>query len=152
MNFNLKQRKAELEAELAKINKELSRKPTPEERFWEIVRSINRPFLTKIGWPNEIFFFRNNDYIMSYHKESKILWCSWEHLWSILENEYEMKYDDIQGIIKVEVEKALKVEGVTPPNRLISSLFKVEKALKVEGVTPHTCSKSSPPGRRGIQS
>src|SRR5690606_25545245 len=102
--MNLRQRKAELEAELAKINEELSKKLTPEERFREIVRSINQPFVSLDDWPGYIFFFRDGEFIMYYIPKTGYLVCSDKHLWSVFDKEYGMEYDDIQTMIKVQVE------------------------------------------------
>lgn len=113
----------------------MKKKLTPEERFWQIIKSINRPFLTQEDCPDEVFFFRDNDYIMSYDKKTKILWCSWEHLWLIFEKEYNKNYEGIQEMIKIQVEQSFKVEGVTPEASSIPTRYWVEQAFKVEGVT-----------------
>lgn len=62
-----------------------------------------------------IFFDKDDKTLFEYDKKNKKILVSYSHIWSILSNEYNMDYKDIQDFITREVLQALNLIPVIPP-------------------------------------
>ena len=69
-----------------------------------------------------IFFDKDEKTLFEYDKKNKIIWVSDSHIWSILSDQYKMKYKDIQEFITRDVVDALNLMHVTPQNDIIKLL------------------------------
>lgn len=111
----------ELKTELAELES-IAATPaiTPEERFWQLmdgcVMDTQNPDYTLWMKDGTVFFKLIND----------TLWCSRRNVWSVFKNEYSMKFDSIQSLIKTNVENRLKMNGITPKEPHRNSIFEVE--------------------------
>ena len=69
-------------------------------------------------YPDSVFYKKENEILFELCKsknDDKIyFFVNYEKVWSVFYAKYKMKYDDIQLFIKEQVEKHLKLEGVTP--------------------------------------
>ena len=72
------------------------------------------------------------EFIFEQDEKNDRLWVRYYVFWSVLEDEYSLKYDDIQDIIKGMVETAYKMRVGTPKRVLPSTVNQVETAYKNE--------------------
>lgn len=54
---------------------------------------------------SKIKFLKNGNYMFQYNWKTDILWCSFDTVWSIFEQQFEMSYQDQQHFILDKVEK-----------------------------------------------
>ena len=101
---------AALEAEIAELKKP---EKTAGQRFWELVFETEVKFDFD-KYPNTIFGFRGDNYVWEFDFKNNYLWLRYSTVWSVLENEYGLNYDDVQSLVKNEVEEHFKCRGVTP--------------------------------------
>ena len=88
-------------------------------------------------YPKSVFYVNSsNEVMMEYDKENEDVYIHYEYIWLKIESLFHLNYGDIQSIMKVWVEEAYKLEGITPHGTLGKYLGKVEEAYKLEGVTP----------------
>ena len=98
------ERIAALEAEIAELKKP---EKTVGQRFWELVSGteLKVDFET---YPNRIFGFRGDEYVWEYDFENSYLWLRYSTVWSVLETEYSLDYNDVQVLVRSEVEEHFK--------------------------------------------
>ena len=66
-------------------------------------------------YPNTVFYVNSsNEVMMEYDKENEDVYIHYEYIWLKIESLFHLNYGDIQSIMKVWVEEAYKLEGVTP--------------------------------------
>lgn len=111
-------RLAALENEAKELRKiiempDVPKKPTPEERFWQLCHGLELK-IDPIEYPNKILLFKRGYRWFEYDSKTKTLWCSDGLVWSVFENEYSMENNRIRELIKDLVEKHFKCTGVTP--------------------------------------
>lgn len=106
-----------------------------EHRFKEILQGLEIKINLR-KYPDSIFFFKEDDFYFEYDFKNKNFWVSYDKVWRVFENEYSMKFSEIQSFIKTQVEQGFKLEGITP--QFLSGLHpvQVEQCFKLEGVTP----------------
>lgn len=107
----LQQRKEQLEAELQKVNEELSKKPSAKERLLDY---LSKGFDKTEVKQDTIVYYRNGQWTFWLDLKKKILWCYYYEVWMIFYEEYDMNYYQVQQLIKKEVLKLLNCEGFTP--------------------------------------
>ena len=88
-------------------------KPTPAERFWQLCEGLAIK-IDREKFPHAIFFFKNDELQFEYNTKNGHLWCRYSSIWSVFEEEDGMKYNEIQSLIKTQVEEYFKCKGVTP--------------------------------------
>jgi hypothetical protein len=65
--------------------------------------------------PNSVFYVDdNNQVLMEYEQKNGGVYVHYDHIWSKIELLFHLDYRDIQSIMKVWVEGAYKLGGVTP--------------------------------------
>ena len=65
--------------------------------------------------PNSVFYVNSNNLVMmEYDQENEDVFITYDHIWSKIELLFHLNYDDIQSIMKVWLEEAYKLGGVTP--------------------------------------
>ncbi len=96
--------------ELKKFIENEQKKPTPEERLRELLKGCVFHFDDKL--PDSAFLMKDGKYFFEFEKDR--LWCSHDNVWSIFEKEFNMSYNGIQNLIKIQVEKRFNCNGVTP--------------------------------------
>ena len=123
--------------QLNHIHQELNKpvKPTAEQRFLQLCEGLTIK-IDKEKYPNSIFFFKGNDFFFEYNSKSGSLWCSRNRVWSFLEKEYSLNYNEIESLIKDMLEKHFNLRGVTPS--VLGSVYciRLEKHFNLRGVTP----------------
>ena len=100
-----------IDAEVKKMNQ--PKRPTPAERFWQLCEGLSLK-IDKERYPDSVFFFKEDEYQFEYDTANGHLWCRYSSIWTVFEKEYSMKYNDIQSLIKNQVEEHFKCKGVTP--------------------------------------
>jgi len=123
---------AALEAEIAELKKP---EKTAGQRFWELVSATEVKF-DFAKWPHTIFGFRGHNYVWEFDFENSYLWLRYSTVWSVLETEYSLDYNDVQALVRSEVEEHLKCRGLTPLHRRATTGSSVEEHLKCRGLTP----------------
>jgi hypothetical protein len=88
-------------------------KPTPEERFMQLVDGLEI-LPKKEKWPDSLFFAKNGEIWFEWDQKNNYLWCRYDTVWRVFETEFGLNYDEIQSIIKEQVEQAYGLKGVTP--------------------------------------
>ncbi len=89
-------------------------------------------------YPNSVFYVNSNkDIMMEYDQENEDVFITYKHIWSKIELLFHLNYDDIQSIMKVWLEEAYKLGGVTPLGMVGSAVWRLEEAYKLGGVTPN---------------
>lgn len=105
-----------LEEELARL-KVLAGKPDipPEERFLQLVDINNISIkINKEIYPDSVFFFNGETFLAEYDKKfPKNIWINFD-IWDVFENEYGMKYHEIQGFIRKQIRRYFNWEKNKP--------------------------------------
>jgi hypothetical protein len=122
---------AALEAEIAELKKP---EKTAGQRFWELVSGTEVKFDFD-KYPNTLFGFRDGEYVWEFDFKNNYLLLRYSTVWSVLENEYGLNYDDVQSLVKNEVEEHFKCRGVAPEEGR-NHIAMVEEHFKCKGVTP----------------
>jgi len=85
-----------------------------------VIKWLNKHFgnltpKTTEKYPNSVFYVNSNkDIMMEYDQENEDVFITYNHIWSKIELLFHLNYDDIQSIMKVWLEEAYKLGGVTP--------------------------------------
>ncbi len=94
------------------------------------------PFKMK-AFQNSIFYMNSTGkFVLEQDNKNDRLWIRWEGFWYVLTSQYELKYTDIQILLKFMVEEAFKKELSTPLVKVQHLLLLVEEAFKKELSTP----------------
>ena len=68
-----------------------------------------------IDHPNSVFYVNSdNEVIMEYDKKNENVYIHYDHIWSKIESLFHLNYGETQSIMKVWLEEAYKLGGVTP--------------------------------------
>ena len=113
------ERIAALEAEIAELKKP---DKTPGERFWELVSDTTLKF-DFVRYPNTIFGFRDGKYVWEFDFRNNYLWLRHSTVWYVLETEYSLDYNDVQALVRSEVEEHFKCRGLTPESQIVIMRF-----------------------------
>jgi len=92
-----------------------------EREFMDIFNKLVIKY-DKKQYPDSIFFFNDDICYMELYTKTNDLYCHYKHIWSVFEREYSMEYDDIQAIIKSQVEQHFKMKPITPKIDCVSLL------------------------------
>lgn len=106
----------ELEVKAANIRKQiesLNDKPTPEQRFTELMLQTNRLKTDRERYPHSLFGFKDSMLLWEYQAKNKVLLLTYSLIWQILEIEYSLHYSQIQLLVKSVVEQHFKSEDLT---------------------------------------
>lgn len=76
---------------------------------------------------NSVFFFENKKVLFEYDKKTKCFWCHKRLIWSILEFEYSLNFQEAKSLIKDMVEKHFRLIEVTPQIIALERAGSVEK-------------------------
>ena len=91
-------------------------------------------------YPDYIFLFKGDKILFDFYKiqdeKNGHFWCSYQHYWSVFENEYGLNYTEVQEFTKDMVEKHFKMKVLTPSKAEDWKLFLVEKHFKMKVLTP----------------
>ena len=66
------------------------------------------------NYPNSILFKKNGVVVMLQDMKFKRFWFDYDNIWSFFERVFDMKYQQIQGVLKQWLEETLNLEGYTP--------------------------------------
>jgi hypothetical protein len=69
--------------------------------------------------------------MMEHNQKNECVYIHYDHIWSKIESLFHLNYGDAESIMKVWVEEAYKLEGVTPYFAIAFPLIKVEEAYKL---------------------
>jgi hypothetical protein len=70
---------------------------------------------TSSKYPDSVFYVdSDNDVLMEYDKKTKIVWIHYDQIWSKIQSLFYLEYNDIQLIMKLWLEEAYNLKGVTP--------------------------------------
>jgi len=69
--------------------------------------------ITHPDYPDSIFYRKNKKVIMEQDQKDKYFWFDYDEIWSVFERFLGLDYDEIQHILKIWLEKTLKLEGFT---------------------------------------
>lgn len=75
------------------------------------------------------------EWVLDIDTDYKKIWINGKNFWNILEDEYEMKNDDIIILLKYMIEKTLKIEIVYPLTKLDYSYMEIcspEEEFKIQ--------------------
>src|SRR5690606_17537227 len=109
---------AALEAEIAELKKP---EKTAGQRFWELVSATEVKFDFD-RYPRTLFGFRDGEYLWEFDFRNNYLWLRYSTVWSVLENEYGLNYDDVQSLVKNEVESHFNCKEITSaPSQTVMS-------------------------------
>jgi hypothetical protein len=83
--------------------------------------------------PKLVFYVNSdNGVMMEYDQENGGVYIHYEHIWSKIESLFHLNSRETQSIMKVWLEEAYKLEGVTPHKRMIGFKNKLEEAYKLK--------------------
>ena len=77
-------------------------------------------------YPNSIFYFKNDKYMLEYNIKNEDFWISYPNIWSILVSELDYNYQKIKDLITSILEQHFKQKVVTTKDLL----FSVEHTLE----------------------
>ena len=90
------------------------RKYSPAEQwFLEQITDLEKK-RSDYFFPRSIFFIKNGEVLFEYDQKFKFFWCDYGKIWSVLETEFDLKYEDIGELIKSMVEEHLNFGRVIP--------------------------------------
>ena len=64
-------------------------------------------------YPDFIFFMKDGEVIFEYNIKNGVVYISYDHIWSLLESFFGLKYEEIQDITKQWVEEHYKLDVET---------------------------------------
>jgi hypothetical protein len=68
-----------------------------------------------IDHPNSVFYLTSdNQVMMEYYEKKDSVYIHYDHIWSKIESLFHLNYGETQSIMKVWLEEAYKLGGVTP--------------------------------------
>lgn len=120
----LKKSYAELGAEIAKLEAQ-----TPESRFAELVEGYEVKTDWE-KWPNWLFFFKEEKLLGEFYLKTQIFYSTWDNLWSVFENEFEMKYPEIIQFMRKQIENHFKLSMYKASWRWTNHKLEVEEHFK----------------------
>lgn len=99
-----------------KIKKIKYSRMKPEERHcYDIFTNLEEYYHPK--YPNK--YYKYNDVLLfDYNIKNGYFWCHYNRFWLVLESKFDMKYEQIQSLVKYMVEEHLICKDVTPIIRL----------------------------------
>ncbi len=124
------------------FNVELTFLMTPERRFKELCQNLTMK-IDENRFPNFIFWFRGDEVIFDYDKESGYSYSSYMLVWSAFESEFGLNYNQISKLIKGGVEEHFKLKDVTPGVEVFIDCTMVEEHFKLKDVTPFVKTSNS---------
>ena len=65
-------------------------------------------------YPNSIFFKKNGKIVMQQDKKNKEFWFDCGEIWSFFESFFNMKYKEIQDVLRTWLKETFKLEGYRP--------------------------------------
>ena len=65
-------------------------------------------------YPNSVFFKKNGKVVMEQDKENKWFYFGYKEIWLFFELFFDMKYEQIQEVLRDWLDETLKLEGYTP--------------------------------------
>jgi hypothetical protein len=104
-------------------------KKSKEERFWGLMLETDSLKIDK-AHPNSTFGFKGDKFLWEYDSQNGFLYLSYPIIWSVIEEEYDLGYSEIQAFIKIEVEQHFKCKGVTPNHDMLTRSRQVEQHFK----------------------
>ena len=131
------QRLKALDKERDELLKVIEAKPTPEQRFLELIQGLE--IKLDADYPDSIYFFKQDTYFVELDFKNKIIWFRYLGFWSVFEKEYGLDYDEIQQLLKNLLEKHFKlVEFISclqdwPAMEILKKHFKLVE-FKSQGI------------------
>jgi hypothetical protein len=102
-----------------------------------VIKWLNQNFgnltpKTTEKYPKSVFYVNSdNGVMMEHNQKNECVYIHYDHIWSKIESLFHLNYGDAESIMKVWVEEAYKLEGVTPYFAIAFPLIKVEEAYKL---------------------
>jgi hypothetical protein len=126
-----------LEAEL----EELKKAGSSARRFWELMSGTEvKADFDK--YPRTLFGFRDSECVWKFDFKDNCLWLRYSTVWSVLETEYNLDYNDVQALVRSEVEKHFNCRRVAISACAVFSLSQVEEHFKCRGTVDQFWSKN----------
>jgi hypothetical protein len=88
-------------------------KNTPENWFRTILYKTKGPYKNS-KYPDKLFYKLNGKVIFKYNTETNTFWVDYYYIWSYFITKFNMKYREIEALIKRMVEEHYKLESVEP--------------------------------------
>jgi hypothetical protein len=63
--------------------------------------------------PNHIYFIKDDEFIFEYNKKNRVVFISYNKIWSFLESFFGLEYEEIQDLTKEWVEEHYKLDVIT---------------------------------------
>ena len=96
-----------------KIHKIKESRLRPAEKFlYDIFFNLKEYYFN--GYPDSVFYKKDNEILFKYDKKNRYFWCHYNKIWSVLETNYDLNYQEVKEIIKGVVWETLKLKEVTP--------------------------------------
>jgi hypothetical protein len=89
----------------------------------------------KHKYHSQLVFYVNSDngVMMEYDQKNEGVYIHYGHIWSKIESLFHLNYGETQSIMKVWVEEAYKLGGVTPMTGNITSYNSGGRGLQIGG-------------------
>lgn len=101
-----------LEIEAKELRKIIDAPEKPTARDW-LLNFLSQTFEVKFT-KGIVTYYLDGQWIFQQHLKDGVLWCCYHKVWRVFEDEYNMRYNDIQSIMKDVVGEALNCKGLTP--------------------------------------
>lgn len=105
------QRLKALDKERNELLKVIEAKPTPEQRFLELIQGLQVTLNHK--YPDTISFQKNNLQFVDVELGAKLIWFEYSDFWSVFEKEFGFNDDKIKQLINDLLYKYFKLDGFT---------------------------------------
>ena len=115
-----------------KIHKIKESRLSPAENFlypnfWNLEEYYSNEY------PNSVFYKNNDVVLFEYDNKNSYFYCHYDKIWSVLESEYCISYQEINDLIKSMVWETLKLKGVIPCYPVSLENYQVWETLKLKG-------------------
>lgn len=87
---------------------------TAEQKFIELFKEYTIEVLINDFPSNYVYRTLNGEWLIWHAQNMKSTFISFDLIWSIFENEYNMKYEEVQSFIKSMLFKYFNIIGTSP--------------------------------------
>lgn len=96
--------------------KDLTKEDAFKQRFQELMIEGVSIKIDDKKYPNSTFGFKNDIFLWEYNSKKGYLWISYTQIWSKLEGEFSLNYQELKELIKITVEEHFNCKGIIPNN------------------------------------